>query len=74
MVEGWVEVPINHADYTVDPGVGDNEYDQDEFNRLMSSRMESIVQLVVAQLPKDLDYAAADGIFLYWSPEMFAFK
>jgi len=71
---GWVEVPINHADYTVDPGVGDNEYDQDEFNRLMSSRMESIVQLVVAQLPKDLDYAAADGIFLYWSPEMFAFK
>ena len=74
VVEGWVEVPINHADYTVDPGVGDNEYDQDEFNRLMSSRMESVVQLVVAQLPKDLDYAAADGIFLYWSPEMFAFK
>ena len=74
VVEDWVEVPINHADYPIDPGVGDNEYDQAEFQRLVQSRMEAVIQEVIDALPADLDYSGADTIFLYWTPEMFAFK
>ena len=74
VVDGWVEVPINHADYPIDPGVGDNEYDQEEFYRLMNERTNEISRLVVAEFPDTLDYAAADAILVYWSPEMFAFK
>lgn len=74
IVEGWVEVPSDHADYPIDPGVGDNMYDQEEFQALMDSRMEEIAKLVVAELPEDLDYAAADAMFVYWTPEMYAFK
>jgi len=74
VVDDWVEVPINHADYPIDPGVGDNEYDQAAFQRLVQGRMETIIQKVIQELPDDLDYSAADTIFLYWTPEMFAFK
>lgn len=73
VVDGWVNVPVDHADYPIDPGVGDNEYDQEEFQRLMNTRMETIAKLVVAELPTDLDYAAADAMFVYWTPEMYAF-
>jgi hypothetical protein len=73
VVDGWVHVPTNHADYGIDPGVGDNEYDQEQFQREMGARMETIAKLVVAELPADLDYAGADAMFVYWSPEMFAF-
>jgi hypothetical protein len=74
VVPGWVEVPINHAEYEIDPGAGDNEYDQDAFQRLVQGRMETIIQKVINELPADLDYSAADTIFLYWTPEMYAFK
>ena len=73
VIDGWVEVPINHADYPIDPGVGDNEYDQEEFEQLMQARQEQIAQAVVAEFPKNLDWAAADAIFVYWSPEITAF-
>ena len=73
VVDGWVNVPVNHADYPIDPGVGDNEYDQEEFQRLMDSRMETIAKLVVAEFPDGVDYAAADAMFVYWTPEMYAF-
>jgi hypothetical protein len=59
---------------TIDPGAGDNEYDQDAFQRLVQGRMETIIQKVINELPADLDYSAADTIFLYWTPEMYAFK
>jgi len=74
VVPGWVTVPVDHADYTLDPGVGDNEYDQNEWHRQAQSRMEQVAKLVVEQLPDDLDYQAADAVFIYWTPEMFAFK
>ena len=74
VVPGWVEVPINHADYPVDPGAPDNEYDQEAFNREQKGRMTTIIREVVAALPDDLDYAAADTLFIYWTPEMYAFK
>lgn len=73
LVDGWVEVPINHADFPIDPGIGDNEYDQEEFEQLMQDRQEDIAQAVVAEFPQDLDWAAADAIFVYWSPEITAF-
>jgi hypothetical protein len=74
VVEGWVEVPVNHADYPIDPGVGDNLYDQEEFQKQMDGRMETIAKLVVAELPEDLDYASAHAMFVYWTPEITAFK
>ena len=74
LVEDWVEVPINHADYPIDPGVGDNEYDQEEFEQQMQARQELIAKAVVGALPDDLDYAAADAIFVYFSPEISAFQ
>ena len=74
VVPGWVTVPVDHADNTLDPGVGDNEYDQEEWHRQTQSRMEEVAKLVVEQLPDDLDYQAADAVFIYWTPEMFAFK
>ncbi len=74
VVPGWVEVPINHADYPIDPGVPDNAYDQEAFHRQQKDRMVTVIQKVVAALPRDLDYAAADTLFLYWTPEMHAFK
>lgn len=67
VVDGWVEVPINHADYPIDPGAADNEYDQEAFNRQQQGRMATIIQEVVAALPDDLDYAAADTLFIYWT-------
>ena len=74
VVDGWVEVPINHADYPIDPGAADNEYDQEAFNRMMQGQMETVIEKVVAELPDDLDYSAIDTALFYWTPEMFAFK
>ena len=74
VVDGWVEVPLNHADYPMDPGAADNEYDQEAFNRMMQGQMETVIAKVVAELPDDLDYAAIDTALFYWTPEMYAFK
>ena len=73
VVEGWVNVPINHADYPIDPGAPDNEYDQQAFGRAVEATSAALISQVVDQFPDDLDYAAADAAFLYWTPEMFAF-
>lgn len=74
IIPGWVEVPINHKDYPVDPGVGDNQYDQEEFYRQMNERMATIAKAVVKEFPDDLDYAGAHAIAVSWTPEMTAFK
>lgn len=73
-VDEWVEVPVDHADYVVDPGVGDNQYDQEEFQRQVEERLGEIAQLTVAEFPSGLDWASADAVFVYWSPEITAFK
>jgi len=74
LIDDWVEVPINHADYPIDPGAGDNQYDQDAFEQLTKQTQEQIAKAIVAEFPEDLDYAAADAIFVYLSPNMTAFK
>ena len=73
-VEDWVEVPVNHADYVVDPGVGDNQYDQEEFEKQVQERLVQIAQLTLAEFPSGLDWAAADAVFVYFSPDISAFK
>ena len=74
VVEDWVEVPARSADYPIDPGAPDNEYDQEEFQRVIGDRMETVTTMIVDALPRDLDFAAADAVFVYLSPEMTAFK
>lgn len=74
VVDGWVEVPINHADFPIDPGAADNEYDQEAFQREVQARTKEIIQHVISAFPDDLDYGAADAIFLFWTPEMTAFR
>jgi len=73
-VDEWVQVPVDHADYVVDPGVGDNEYDQEEFQRQVQERLEEIAQLTVSEFPSGLDWGSADAVFVYWSPEITEFK
>jgi hypothetical protein len=59
MVEDWVKVPTNHADYPI------NSRDDYPTSRVNSAR---IIQLVIDSLPQDLDYAGADGFLVYWAP------
>ena len=59
MVEDWVKVPANHADYPI------NSRDDSPTSRVNSAR---IIQLVIDSLPQDLDYAGADGFLVYWAP------
>lgn len=59
MVEDWVEVPVNHADYPI------NSRDDYPTSRVNSAR---IIQLVIDNLPDDLDYAGADGFLVFWAP------
>ncbi len=74
VVPGWVEVPLDHADYEIDPGAADNEYDQEEFNRQSKARMKTIITEVIKAFPDTVDFEGVDTVFLYWTPEMFAFK
>ncbi|MEL0273873.1 MAG: hypothetical protein VW960_04915 [Pontimonas sp.] len=59
MVEEWVTVPVNHAEYPI------NSRENYQQSRENSAR---IIQLVIDNLPEDLDYAGADGYLVYWSP------
>lgn len=59
MVDEWVNVPVNHADYPVHPRV-----DQEASRR----NAYEVARLVTEALPDDLDYEKADGILIYWSP------
>lgn len=59
MVDDWVRVPVNHADYPV------NSREDSTLSRGNSAK---IAQLVIDALPNDLDYAGADGFLIYWSP------
>jgi len=65
MVDKWVNVPVNHADYPVRPKV-----DQQASRR----NAYQIARLVTEALPDDLDYEAADGILVYWAPGIDSFE
>ncbi len=59
VVEDWVRVPVNHADYVI------NSREDYPTSRRNSA---AIIQLVIDNLPEDLDYAGADGFLVYWAP------
>ena len=59
MVEDWVTVPVDHADYPI------NARDDYPTARANSA---SIIQAVIDSLPEDLNYAGADGFLVYWAP------
>lgn len=59
MVENWVTVPINHADYPVNS--------REDFS-LARKNSAQIIQFVIDALPKNLDYQGADGFLIYWAP------
>ena len=64
MVEDWVRVPVDHADYPV------NSREDSTVSRGNSAK---IAQLVIDALPEDLDFAAADGFLIYWAPGIVEF-
>lgn len=59
MVDEWITLPLDHADYPVQPKV-DGE--------LARANSYFIAKEVLKALPTDLDYEAADGVLVYWSP------
>lgn len=65
MVDQWVNVPVNHADYPVNSR-GDREGSR--------ARAYEISRLVTEALPDDLDYEKADGILIHWAPGVDSFE
>jgi hypothetical protein len=65
MVEDWVTLPVNHADYPI------NSRDDYQQSRTNSAR---VIQMVMDSLPEDLNFADADGVLIYWSPGIDAFE
>jgi hypothetical protein len=59
MVEDWVIVPIDHADYPI------NSNENYELSRANSA---AVIQKVIDSLPPELDYENADGFLVYWAP------
>ena len=65
MVDEWINVPVNHADYPVRPKVDQQTSRQNAYQ---------ISRMVTEALPDGLDYDAADGILIYWAPGIHAFE
>lgn len=65
MVDEWVNIPVNHADYPVRPKVDQQASRENAYQ---------ISRMVTEALPDDLDYEAADGILIYWSPGIDSFE
>ena len=65
LVDQWVNVPINHADYPVQPRV-----DQQGSRE----RAYEVSRQVMQALPDDLDYESADGVLVFWAPGIDAFE
>lgn len=65
LVNDWVKLPVNHADYPVAGRLG---YEVSQANA------NEVIKLVTAALPPDLDYEGIDGVLAYWAPGIFAFE
>ncbi len=72
IVEEWIEVDADHADYSLNNFEKGTEHEEDVYARAAKT-YEEIARLVVANLPDDLDYAAADQIVAYMSPTISEF-
>ena len=71
VVDGWVEIPANHADYPV--SAGDDVDHSPEAYELARKNIEIVSQMVLENLPSDLDFSAADIFVPVWSHNMSAF-
>ena len=65
IVEDWVRVPAKHRDYPV--SAGDDVDHSPEAYELAKGNMKAVAQLIVENLPADLDFRAADIVVPVWS-------
>ena len=72
VVEEWVEIDADHADYSLNNFEKGTEHEEDVYARAEKT-YEDIARLVVANLPDDLNYAAADIIVAYMTPTITEF-
>lgn len=59
LVDEWVNIPVDHADYPVKPR---------EDQQTSRANAYELSRMISAALPDDLDWEGADGILIYWSP------
>lgn len=65
VVDDWVTLPVNHADYPVAGRLG---YEVSQGNA------NEVIKLVTASLPRSLNFEGIDGVLAYWAPGIFAFE
>jgi hypothetical protein len=71
IVEDWVEVPANHADFPV--SAGDDVDHSPEAYALAEKNIGIVSQLIVENLPADLDFNSADIVVPVWSTNITEF-
>ena len=59
IVDQWVNIPVDHADYPVKPR---------EDQQASRENAYELARMITAALPEDLDWERADGILIYWAP------
>jgi len=65
LVDEWIHIPVDHADYPVNRRLSFSE---------KQGNANKIIKLITAQLPDDLDYEGLDGVLVYWSPGVKSFE
>jgi len=73
IVDGWVEVPVDHWDYRIDQTLTGNE-DPHKVHLETKDIQFELAQLIIDNLPDSVDFEIADMIAIYWSPNVKAFK
>lgn len=71
VVDDWVQVPVNHADYPI--SAGDDVDHSPEAYEIASKNIESVSKLIVKNLPSDLDFESADLVVPVWSTNITEF-
>ena len=71
IVQDWVEIPANHADYPVSAG-DDVDHSPDAYE-LASKNIEAVSKLIVQNLPDDLDFEKAQIVVPVWSTNITEF-
>ena len=71
VVDDWVLVPANHADFPV--SAGDDVDHSPEAYALASENMRKVAQMVLDNLPTDLDFESAHLVVPVWSTNITEF-
>ena len=59
LVDEWITLPVNHADYPVNRRLSFEE---------RQGNSNDIIKMIAQSLPEDLNYDEVDGVMAYWSP------